>query len=464
MTKLPETFAIIGAGPAGLGAARAFLKLGLDVELLERHDKVGGIWNMDNTGSPMYDTCNFISSRDFGGFLGYPMPSDYPAYPKWHQIRDYVHSFAQSYGLSERTITGAHVISAEPVDSPEGRFWRVTLASGETRDYRGIVAASGAQWKPYLPEIRGLSSFSGRVIHSSAYRDPSEFRGQRVLVVGAGNSGVDIVADAAHNADEAYLSTRRGYWFLPKVLFGAPVPDLLAGNVTPPVDSPLHGLEFADMVNMILQAVGHPTQFGLPAPDHDLGQSHPIVNNQVLHYLAHGLLHHRPDIAALDGRFVEFVDGTREEIDVVVFATGYDAYIDWLPEGTLEYHDGHPQFIAGALVDGQEGLYGVGTLHFAGNTFSVFEQVAQLAAHDAKAVVTGENSDNLRRIRESFRPDLTGGFPFLATRRNANQVHLPALYQAFDELRNTYGIDIPSFQDGAAYYDELRTHSNIPQG
>ena len=102
--KRPTTFAIVGGGPAGLVAARAFLRRGIEVEILERHSALGGIWNMEQPGSPMYRSCNFISSRDYGGFIGYPMPRSYPLYPRWDQIRDYVQSFARAYGLDHLSL------------------------------------------------------------------------------------------------------------------------------------------------------------------------------------------------------------------------------------------------------------------------------------------------------------------------------------------------------------------------
>lgn len=452
-SALPARYAIVGAGPAGLVTARAFLKRGLDVEILERFDEPGGIWNIEQPGSPMYRSCNFISSREYGGFIGYPMPEDYPMYPKWTQIRDYVQAFARDFGLNEKIRTNANVVHAEPVDSEAGRYWRVTLESGEVNDYRGIVVATGAQWDPFIPEIPGLDGFEGRAIHSAEYLETGEFVGKRVLVVGAGNSGVDIVSDAAVHADKAFLSTRRGYWFLPKFLYGLPVPDLLAGTVEIDPEGPLGGLSTPEVFKTVLDSVGDLTVYGLPAPDHELGASHPILNNQVLHCLAHGLLEYRPDIASIDGSTVNFVDGRQEEIDVIVFATGYDVKVPWLPEGILEYKDGHPESVMGSFIPDQLGLYIAGALHFAGNTFSIFDRTVQVVAADAEAEVTGRNADAMREIRETFRPNLQGDFPFLDTRRNANQVFIPALEAAFDELESRYGIAIPKFGDQEFYAD-----------
>lgn len=447
-SNLPDTFAIVGGGPAGLVAARAFLHYGLKVEILERHTEIGGIWDKSNPGSPVYDSCHFISSRDYGGFIGYPMPSDYPFYPKWNQIRDYVRGFADAYGLTEHIQTNTAVVSAEPVDSEDGRFWRVRLSTGETREYRGVISAIGGQWVPVMPTFPGSETFGGTIMHSSEYDDISQFAGKKVLIVGAGNSGVDIAADAAFVAEKAILSTRRGYWFLPKLAYGVPVGDLLQGNIPDEkLPAELVGLDSGAIIQKVLDAViGDVTNYGLPAPDHMLGATHPITNFQVLHCLAHGLLTYRPNIERLTPTGVEFVDGSFEELDVIVFATGYDTSIPWLPEGLLEYEAGQPKFLLGALVEGVEGLYGAGVLHFAGNTYPVFDQLIQLAAADARAMVTGEGREKIAELRATYRPSFKHADTFLDVRRNTNHVDTAALSKYFGELEALYDIAVPTFK------------------
>ena len=137
-----------------------------------------------------------------------------------------------------------------------------------------------------------MDRFRGEIRHSSTYRDPDEFRGRRVLVVGGGNSGVDIACDAALFASQAYLSVRRGYRYIPKHIGGVPTDALLAGVVAPPAGVSLP----TDQTKFLDQLVGDLTRYGLPAPDHELLASHPIMNTQVLHHLGHG------DLIARAGR------------------------------------------------------------------------------------------------------------------------------------------------------------------
>lgn len=449
---LPETYCVVGAGPMGLIAARALRRYGIDVEIVERHNRIGGLWDMENPGSPMYETCHFITSRDYGGFIGYPMPADYPDYPSWRQIRDYVRGMAADFGLDALVRFGVEVTDARPVETGAGTYWKVTFDSGEVRDYRGVIYAGGQQWHPFVPRIPGLADFRGRVLHSRDYRATEEFRGKRVLVIGAGNSGVDIAVDAAFHGEKALLSTRRAYHFFPKQVFGIPTPDLVNGKVQLPELPMLSGLTPEQQLELVLATVGDLGRFGLPVPDNPVGSTQPIVSNLALHCFAHGLLRPKPDVERVEGSTVRFVDGTTEDVDVIVTATGYDIEIPWLAEGLVPYAEGHPDFHLGSFVDGVPGLYAVGVLHpSVSDAWAVFDQLVQLVAADAHATLTGENAENLRVIRDDYHPDLKADFPFLDVRRNVNQADVVKFRGMIAELATRFGITVPA-QDDEEFY------------
>ncbi|MEV6171679.1 NAD(P)-binding domain-containing protein [Streptomyces sp. NPDC051954] len=449
--ELPTTYCVVGAGPGGLIAARALRRAGIAVEILERYHEVGGIWNIDHPGSPLYESCNFIASSKRGGFIGYPMPADYPDYPTWQQIRDYIHAMADAFDLRRFVTFCAEVVAAEPVRTAAGTYWTVRLADGRTRDYRGIVYAGGHEWKPNLPDLPGTTSFAGRIIHSKDYRSTSEFDGRRVLVVGAGNSGVDIATDAAFMAEQAYLSTRRGYWFLPKQVFGVPITEYLDGSESLPDHPMLEGLDEERRVAMLLAIVGDLTRFGLPAPDHPVTATHPIVNNNVLHYLAHARLAWVPDVVRLTETGAVFADGTEREVDTIVFATGYDIEIPWLPEGAVEYRKGRPVTHLATFFPGLENFYAVGIQHAADHGYQNFDEFAQLVVADARATLTGRGREAIEEIKNDYRPDLKAGTPFVNTRRNENQWSSPALRTTVEDLRKRFGIEIPEWDDQEFY-------------
>lgn len=458
---LPTKYLIIGAGPSGLIAARAFKRYGIDVDIVERHTGLGGLWDIDNPGSPMYETCSMISSRVAGGFVGFPMSDELAMYPKWHELYRYIRDFAREFRLDELCEFGVAVERAEPVETEEGVFWRVRLSNGETRDYRGVYSAIGTQWLPQLPEIEGLDGFTGRAIHAREYRSPEEFRGRRVLVVGAGNSGVDIASDAAFHADAAFLSTRRPYYFFPKQIFGVALPDLLDGRAQIEPRPWMEGLRPEDFMDVILSTVGDLSALGLPKPEGPIGETHPIVSNTILHALSHGLLKRHPDIARIDGGTVHFADGSSEEVDTIVFATGYQVHYDFLPEGLVEYRRGHPRLHLETFFPGVPNLYSGGTIHAAiGAGWTVYDIFANFAAADAHATLTGENAENMRRFREEYDPDMKAGFPFVDTPRNENQYDAGMLMVTIPQTaREEFGIQLPAGFDDAEFYASLPRRS-----
>lgn len=203
--------------------ARALRERNLPYTHLERHEAVGGVRDIENPGSPMYDSAHFISSRTLSGFGGFPMPDSYADYPPHKDIHAYLRSFAEAYGLTERVEFGVEVKGLQK--RPDGS-WLVTRSDGGHSLHHNVVMCSGSQWYPNVPDLPG--EFAGEVRHTVGYRSAEELKGKRVLVGGAGNSGCDIACDAARSADHAVISMRRGYWFIPQHVFGRPVDTLAA--------------------------------------------------------------------------------------------------------------------------------------------------------------------------------------------------------------------------------------------
>ena len=207
----------MGAGPAGLAAARWLKALDVPFEAFERNPDVGGIWNIDFKDSPMYESAHFISSRTLSGFRDFGMPDSYPDYPSHRQILRFIESYADRHDLRRRFRFGVAIEAARP-DGAGG--WRVRFSEGSERTYAGIITAVGGEWRPHIPKLPG--NFTGEIIHSRDYKHPRRFEGRRVLIVGAGNSGCDLACDASRAAERAMISLRRGYYFVPKHIFGRP--------------------------------------------------------------------------------------------------------------------------------------------------------------------------------------------------------------------------------------------------
>jgi cation diffusion facilitator CzcD-associated flavoprotein CzcO len=440
---------IVGAGPAGLAATRAFLAQGLEVDVFERHDDVGGIWDQDNPGSPMYDSAHFISSRTMSGFHGYPMPDGLPDYPSHREVLAYVRDFAAAYDLYRVIELGTSVERAELQDGG----WTVTLSSGETRRYRTLVCANGTTWTPNRPELPGESGFSGEVIHSHDYRSRASFAGRRVLVVGAGNSGVDIACDAAQSASSAAISVRRGYHIVPKYLFGTPA-DVFADS-GPHLPMPIA----QRLLTWVLRLqVGDPTKHGWPKPDHRLFETHPILNDQVLHHLRHGDLKVRPDISGFDGDDVLFRDGSREPFDLVVLATGYRWPVPYVDPALLRWRAERPDLYLHLFSREHDGLSAIGFTEGDGGAYGLFDEMADLIARATKLAQTDAVAHaRLRRVIEHEHPDLSGGVRHVATDRMANYLNMVTYRKVMAKLRAQFGWP----EVGPASFEGVRPRAGV---
>lgn len=416
---------IVGAGPAGLATARALRTRNIPYVHFERHTDVGGIWDLDNPGTPMYRSAHFISSRDKSGFFDAPMPKHFGDYPTRAQILEYTRHFADTYGLRDRIKFGTPVTGI--VQDETTGVWTVTTADGDIQA-SAVIACTGVTWAPTLPVVSG--EFAGEVRHSVTYTDPEEFAGKRVLIVGLGNSGADIASDAAMNAERAFISTRRGYHFVPKHLFGRPADSTEALPIW--LERLLYRV-FAPIV------IGDVRRWGLPRPDHRLFESHPLINTQLLHHLQHGDITAKPAIARFDDSGVVFSDGTREELDLVLFATGYDMTIPYLPNEYLEWVGGRPKMFLNAFAS-RPGLFGVSFIEVNSSAYTLFDRIAHLVAEHLEDVRSNPGrARRLRRIIVTENPDLSGGVRFVGSDRHATYVEVRAYRRALRHLAKRMG-------------------------
>jgi cation diffusion facilitator CzcD-associated flavoprotein CzcO len=284
-----------------------------------------------------------------------------------------------------------------------------------------------------------MATFTGEVRHSVTYRSTAELAGRRVLVVGGGNSGVDIACDAARTADAAFLSVRRGYRFVPKHLFGIPTDVFITRGGMPPegVVVPEDPTELVDAL------VGDLTRYGLPEPDHRLLESHPIMNTQILHHLAHGDITAKPDVRELRGDQVVFADGSTEQVDLVLLATGYDYAIPYVEPALFTWSSGRPELYLNVLHRELDGLYVLGMVEFADAAYQRFDEMAQLVVMDAYAHRTGTRLAELRELRATDQPDLRGGHHYIDSARHAVYVDSATYQRVLAELRDRFGFADP---------------------
>ncbi|HEU5006271.1 MAG TPA: NAD(P)-binding domain-containing protein, partial [Jatrophihabitantaceae bacterium] len=325
--------AIIGAGCSGITTAKRLADYGIDYDQFEMSDDVGGNWYYDNPNgrSACYSSLHIDTSTARLQFEDYPAPADYPDFPSHTLIHQYFRDYTEHFGLREKITFNTSVTHARR--TADG--WRITLSTDETREYTDLVVASGHHWDPRLPDYPG--HFDGVLMHSHEYRTPFEpvdMRGKTVIVVGMGNSGLDIAGELSPNwlAKKLYVSARRGVWVLLKYRNGVAADKVM----TPPEIPKEEGLKMARAV--IKEQLGAMSNYGLPEPDHEPLAAHPSVSADFLTKAGSGDIHFLPEIARLDGRTVHLVDGTSVEADVIVCATGYNMRFEFFDADEVELH------------------------------------------------------------------------------------------------------------------------------
>jgi hypothetical protein len=320
---------VIGAGPCGLTAVKNLLQAGCrNVVCYEESWGIGGNWAFtDDPRRVSVHACSHaISSRRMSSFDDFPMPRSYPEFPSHRQLLAYFTDYARAFRLEPHIHLGAHVEQCSL--GGDGRWTVRVTANGATRVERfdSLLVCTGHHREPFVPEYPGR--FAGRIVHSSTYKRPDPFRGQRVLVVGAGNSAADIAVDVARLASRAALSMREGTYVIPNRMFGRPI-DVIYSFWKPKLPTPL--LQTALRLWLRL-AIGRWEAYGLQIPTNRPLEQHPTVNSGVLEALRHGRLVARRGIEHYDGHTVHFTDGTREEFDAIIMGTGFRTRFPFLSE------------------------------------------------------------------------------------------------------------------------------------
>lgn len=433
-----DRIAVIGAGSSGLTAAKNLREHGFAVDVFERNDDVGGNWYFGAPTSRVYRSTHMISSKPFTGYPDFPMPDRYPDFLHHSQVHEYLRAYSRHFGLEADIEFGTTVETAVPVPdaplgtTPDAPSWDVTISregSRETRRYGGLVVANGHNWYPKMPSYPGQDAFAGEIIHAADYKDPEILRGRRVLVVGAGNTGCDIAVESAQNAAHTFHSTRRGYWYVQKYSFGKPsdqVSDIAFGLGLP---TRLVQWLFERTVRM---TIGEFQRYGLKEPDHRMLETHPIVNSTLVYHVGHGAITPTDDVERFEGDRVVFTDGRTEQVDVVVFATGYLIHVPFLDPALLNWADGRPQLYRHVFHPSLPNLAVIGLIQPDSGQFKLVHwQAVALARY---LLAQREAPDVARRfatrIREHARDRTTRGVKLVDSTRHYVEVEHMEYIQA----------------------------------
>jgi cation diffusion facilitator CzcD-associated flavoprotein CzcO len=342
---------IVGGGAAGLSAAGALTRRGIEAVVLEQDAAVGGTW------ARRYDRLHLHTIRQFSGLAHLPIPSRYPRYLSRDEFVEYLGEYARHFAL--RLVGGTRVRRIRPSETGRGG-WTVETG-GEPWHGRAVVIATGQYRRPFIPPWPGRETYSGRLAHSVEYSNAAPYAGQRVLVVGAGNSGAEIATDLGdHGAASVSISVRTPPPIVPRDPFGMPVQrtSILLSALPAAIANRL-GRATARIV------IGDLTRYGMPAGTFAPYSTRrvPLIDVGFVAALKRGQLSVRPAVDRLTATGVVFAGGGSESFDAIIAATGFTTGLESLLDapGVVDEH-GEPLGRSGDQT-AHPGLYFNGFTH-----------------------------------------------------------------------------------------------------
>jgi cation diffusion facilitator CzcD-associated flavoprotein CzcO len=381
------------------------------------------------------------TSRERMEYSDFPMPKSYPDFPHHSHIAQYFNDYVDHFGFRERiTFETGVERAARRADG----VWEVTLETGDTRRYDALLVANGHHWDPRWPEppCPGSDDFTGVQLHAHSYIDNSIFAGRSVVIVGMGNSAMDIAVESSYVAARTYLAARRGAWIVPKYLFGKPSDQLSANPRLP------FRLRQKIFHQLIKAYHGNPERYGLPKPDHEFGQAHPTVSGRILDRIQHGTITPKPNLVELDRDLVRFADGSEAQADVVVYCTGYKISFPFLDPELMSAPDNRIELFRRVFPPEIDNLFFIGLLQPLGAIMPLAEAQGEWVADYLRGQYALPGQVELRRDIAADQAAMRKRY--VASKRHTIQVdfddylfHLDRELRAGAERARTKGFALP---------------------
>lgn len=427
-------YAVIGAGVAGLCAAKYLLEAGFeDVTIFEIGTQIGGIWcyENDNGMSSAYSTLHINSAKNITHFHDFPFRSDVQLFPSHKDMHEYLVAYANRFDLVRRIRFSSRVTSLVPSANytsarPE---WELTTQAGQTLTFDHVVVASGHLSTP-LDDPKLKTEFGGEYLHTHYYREPKPFVGKRVCIVGAGNSACDIASDICMTADKTVLVARSGVLIAPKLIFGRPFTDFTMLFDREWFPDKLRRWIISSFIKLFH---GRMTDLGFKPLSH---RAHSLSNAVLVQHIAYRRITVKHGIRQVDGTMIEFVDGTREEFDTVIGGTGYRYEIPFLSQDIVPTADNKIELYKRIVPPDWRGLYMIGFLNTTTSLPNAFE-------HQMRWLIPLETGHAALPSSEEMRDDIAAKQSFIAkyyyasarhTIEEPHMVYLPELRKSRRDL------------------------------
>lgn len=362
--------AIVGAGAAGLATAACLQRYGLPTTIYEAGGGPGATWRA------LYERLRLHTVKSLSGLPGVPMPPTYPRYPTRLQVAAYLTAYATHYKLT--IIPNTPVTHVARNDSG----WLLTTPQGQqTADI--LISATGVFSNPQTATYPNQDAYTGSVIHASAYHNAQPFSGQRVLIVGAGNSGAEIALDLAEHGVTPTIAIRAGAHVVPLELLGLPIQRWahIIARLPPNVTSTLAPI-------LLKPATRRQRRAGVPKPTTSLfaRPGVPIIGLDLLRHARRRTIHIAGSIERFTPTGLHFTDGHEEPYDTVIMATGYRPALGYLRDILTLDATGLPA-CDGPQVKGVPNLYIVGRRYdLLGTLYNIAHEAPAAAAAIARSV------------------------------------------------------------------------------
>eukprot|EP00117_Sycon_ciliatum_P025628 scpid36679/ scgid21233/ Dimethylaniline monooxygenase [N-oxide-forming] 5; Dimethylaniline oxidase 5; Hepatic flavin-containing monooxygenase 5 len=356
--------AVIGAGSAGITAAKEAMQAGLDVVIFEQTAAIGGNWvfREEEAHSSVYRSTVINTTKQMNAFSDYPMPDETATFPHHSELVKYFNNYAEHFDVVSKVRFHTKVVDVQLISQDR---WRVVSRETDpdevgkpdeknakvrsdcespvpdpsqhiTEEYDAVMVCNGHHHQPLWPDFPGQEKFKGHVIHSHSYKDPTScgkgfnYHNKRVLVVGVGNSGADIAVELSRVTEKLYLSTRTGLWVLPKFVDGMALDHTWTTNRLIQMCLPeafthssFFTWLFSDVVEYkITKSQGDMKAWGM-RPKYRAVQSHTTVNQDLLHRIGVGSIAMQDNVREVLEDGVVFEDGSVVQLDAIIFSTGY---------------------------------------------------------------------------------------------------------------------------------------------